>query len=112
VFCPHHQTKESQQTMSTKVLGYFDTSEAAEEAENLLTKAGFNQSDIKIQSFSDKGAADSDHYAQSLAHGQSLLIATVSGNVDEDKAIHILRQSEAVKINEIETRYRSEKARS
>lgn len=92
--------------MSTRVLGYFDTSESADAAKKLLSDAGFAASNIVIQSYKDKGAANTDHYVESLAHGQSLLVVTASGNVEEDKAIHILRQSEAVKINEIETRFR------
>jgi hypothetical protein len=87
------------------VLGYFNTSEQAKSGEKMLIDAGFSNSSIVIQSYKDKGAGNTDHYVESLAHGQSLLVITVSGNVDEDKAIHILRESDAVKINEIETRF-------
>jgi len=93
--------------MSTRVLGYFDTSEAAIKGEILLQHAGFPASDVVLQSSTDKGAANTFHYVESLANGQSLLVVTVMSNDDEEKAIQILRESEAVKIDEVETRAHS-----
>ena len=92
--------------MSTKVLGFFESTESAQKAEQLLRQSGFAPSDIVLQPSHAETSKNTDAYVEPVPHGQTLLIVTADGNVNEDKAILILRESNAVNINEIDTRFR------